>query len=146
MNKTIDYETDFSAWALHNAQLLREGKFAELDVEHLIEELEDMGNNRQELANRFIILIAHLLKWEYQPDNRSSSWKGSINEQRVRITRLIRSKPGLKPGLLNAIVDAYGDAVELASDDTSLAKSTFPTTCPYSPEQLLEKCFFPENK
>jgi hypothetical protein len=74
MNHPIDYENDFSAWALYNAQLLREGKFAELDVEHLIEELEDMGNNRPELANRFIILIAHLLKWEYQPDNRSSSW------------------------------------------------------------------------
>lgn len=146
MNKPVDYETDFSAWALHNAQLLREGKFAELDVEHLIEELEDMGNNRQELANRFIILIAHLLKWEYQPDNRSNSWKGSINEQRVRITRLIRNKPSLKPGLLNAIVDAYGDAVELASDDTGFSKSVFPTTCPYSPEQLLEKHFFPENK
>jgi hypothetical protein len=146
MNKHIDYESDFSAWALHNAQLLREGKFAELDVEHLIEELEDMGNNRQELANRFIILIAHLLKWEYQPNNRSSSWNGSINEQRVRITRLIRNKPSLKPSLLHAIVDAYDDAVELASDDTGLAKSIFPTTCPYSLEQLLEKHFFPENR
>ena len=143
MNHPIDYENDFSAWALYNAQLLREGKFAELDVEHLIEELEDMGNNRPELANRFIILIAHLLKWEYQPDNRSSSWQGSINEPRVRISRLLRNKPSLKPSLLNAIVDAYSDAVELASDDTGLAKSTFPTTCPYSLEQLLEKRFFP---
>ena len=60
-----EYDTDFYAWALHNAQLLRERRFSELDVEHLIEELEDMGNNKQELTSRFIVLIGHLLKWEY---------------------------------------------------------------------------------
>jgi hypothetical protein len=85
MNKLFDYETDFYAWALHNAQLLREGKFSELDVDHLVEELEDMGNNKPELASRFIILIAHLLKWEYQPERRGRSWERSIDEQRSQI-------------------------------------------------------------
>ena len=85
MSKVVDYETDFYSWALHNAKLLKEGKFAELDVDHLIEELEDMGNNRQELASRFMVLIGHLLKCEYQPTHRSSSWEGSINEQRLQI-------------------------------------------------------------
>ena len=88
----IDYETDFYAWALHNAQLLRQGRWSEIDVEHLAEELEDMGNNKQELASRFIVLIGHLLKWEYQPTHRSSSWQGSINEQRLQINRLIRTE------------------------------------------------------
>ena len=65
MNKVIDYEKDFYSWALHHAQLLREGRFAELDIEHLAEELEDMGkSDRRSLENRCIILIAHLLKWE----------------------------------------------------------------------------------
>ncbi len=140
---STEYDTDFYAWALHNAQLLREKRFSELDVEHLIEELEDMGNNKQELVSRFIILIAHLLKWEYQPDKHNSSWRGSINEQRVRIARLIRNKPSLKPGLSPAIEDAYPDAVELAGDDTGLPSSTFPKTCPYSQQQLLEKSFWP---
>jgi len=145
MGKMADYDTDFYAWALYNARLLKEGKFSELDVEHLIEELEDMGNNRQELANRFIILIAHLLKWQYQPDKRSSHWEGSINEQRVRIMRLIRQKPSLKPGFAHAILDAYPDAVALAVKDTKKPATCFPQACPYSIEQLLDEHFYPES-
>ncbi|MDY6991592.1 MAG: DUF29 domain-containing protein [Pseudomonadota bacterium] len=138
MGKMADYDTYFYAWALYNARLLKEGKFSELDVEHLIEELEDRGNNRQELANRFIILLAHLLKWQYQPDKRSS---GSINEQRVRIMRLIRQKPSLKPGFAHAILDA----VALAVKDTKKPATCFPQACPYSIEQLLDEHFYPES-
>lgn len=144
MNKVFDYETDLYSWAQHNAQLLKEGKFSELDVKHLIEELEDMGkSDRQEVESRFAVLIGHLLKWEYQSNQRSSSWQASINEQRMRIARKIRKNPSLKPYLPEAIADAYLDAVELASDDTGLPKSTFPQICPYSSEQLLEKSFLP---
>lgn len=143
MNKVVDYETDFYHWALHNAQLLKEGKFSELDVEHLIEELEDMGNNRQELASRFMVLIGHLLKWEYQPNHRSSSWEGSINEQRLQINWLIQDKPSLKPNLLPAVTKAYPQAVKLAAKDTNLPQTQFPQECPYTLEQLLDEDFYP---
>ncbi len=146
MNKAVDYEKDINEWALYNAQLLREGRLSEIDVQHLIEELEDMGNNKQELANRFIILIAHLLKCEYQPTQRSRSWEGSINEQRIRIIRLIRKKPSLRPSLISAITDAYPDAVDLAIEDTKLTPTRFPQKCPYSIEQMLDKSFYPEAK
>ncbi len=143
MSKVVDYETDFYSWALHNAQLLKEGKFAELDVEHLIEELEDMGNNRHELASRFMVLIGHLLKWEYQPNHRSSSWEGSINEQRLQINWLIQDKPSLKPNLLPAVTKAYPKAVKLATKDTKLPPTQFPQACPYTLEQLLDEDFYP---
>jgi len=147
MSQSIDYETDRYEWALYHVQLLREGRLSELDIEHLIEALEDMGkSDRRALENRFIILIAHLLKWAYQPDQRSNSWESTINEQRLRISRLIRQEPSLKRYLLEAISDAYPDAVTLASDDSGLAKSHFPEVCPYSQEQLLEKKFFPQAK
>jgi hypothetical protein len=143
MDKMIDYETDFYAWALHNALLLRQGRWSEIDVEHLAEELEDMGNNQPELASRFIVLIGHLLKWEYQPTHRSSSWRSSINEQRLQINRLVRKKPSLKPGLATAITDAYPDAVRLAAKDTYNSTDYFPQECPYSTEQLLNEDFYP---
>jgi len=143
MSKAVDYETDFYYWALHNAQLLKEGKFSELDVEHLIEELEDMGNNRQELASRFMVLIGHLLKWEHQPNHRSSSWEGSINEQRLQINWLIQDKPSLKPNLLPAVTKAYPQAVKLAAKDTKLPQTQFPQECPYTLEQLLDEDFYP---
>jgi hypothetical protein len=37
------YETDFYAWAREQAALLRAGRFRELDLEHLVEEVEDLG-------------------------------------------------------------------------------------------------------
>ncbi len=144
MNKIVNYETDFYEWALYNAQLLREGRLSEIDVKHLIEELEDMGNHRQELASRFIVLIGHLLKWEYQPDHRSSSWRGSIDEQRIQINRLIRKKPSLKPGLLIAVNDAYGDAIKIAAKETGISKAHLPQENPYTIEQLLNEELYPE--
>lgn len=142
---TSDYYKDFYAWALHNAQLLREGRFSELDVNHLVEELEDMGNNKQELASRFIILIAHLLKWEYQPERRGSSWERSIDEQRSQIDWLLQNKPSLKPGLTDAVTKIYSRAVKLAAKETKLPLAHFPSICSYSIEQLLDEDFYPGN-
>ena len=70
------YQTDYSAWAAQNAELLRAGRYAELDIEHLLEELSDMGKSEQRaLENRLTILIAHLLKWEYQLQTLSDRWQ-----------------------------------------------------------------------
>jgi hypothetical protein len=145
MNKLFDYETDFYAWALHNAQLLREGRFSELDIEHLVVELEDMGSNKQELASRFIILIAHLLKWEYQPTHRGRSWERSIDEQRSQIDWLLQNKPSLKPQLVDAVTQVYSRAVKLAAKETKIPITNFPPACPYSIEQLLDEDFYPED-
>lgn len=79
------YETDFYAWTLEQAKLLKQGKLNQLDILNLIEEIESLGKReKQELRNRLGILIGHLLKWEYQSDKRSNSWKATIREQRDR--------------------------------------------------------------
>ncbi|MGB7087135.1 MAG: DUF29 family protein [Phormidesmis sp.] len=41
MSKT--YLIDFNAWTDQTAQLLRAGRWAEIDIEHLIGEIEDLG-------------------------------------------------------------------------------------------------------
>jgi hypothetical protein len=145
MNNTELYENDFNAWIAQQIGLLKAGKTNEIDTEHLIEELEEMGiSSLRELESRFVILIAHLLKWQFQFDQQSGSWRGSINEQRVQILRLLRKVPSLKRQINDAITDAYPDALEIAIDETGLAESCFPKTCPYSVEQLLDKQFYPD--
>ena len=140
----LEYEQDFQGWINQHITLLKTGKVNELDVEHLIAELEDMGkSNVRELESRFVILIAHLLKWQFQVDKQNSGWRGSIIEQRVQILRLLRKIPSLKRELPNAVSDAYTDALCLAIDETGLPKKTFPLACPYSLEQLLDKTFYP---
>jgi len=144
MQPTELYEYDFNEWIVQQIALLKQGRTNEIDAIHLITELEEMGKSHlRELESRFIILIAHLLKWQFQPNQQSSSWRGSINEQRLQLSRLLRKTPSLKPEVIHAVTEVYQDALELAIDDTGLAASTFPTTCPYSIEQLLDKTFYP---
>ena len=64
------YQTDYATWAQRHAELLRAGRYTELDLEHLLDELSDMSKSeRRELESRLLILLAHLLKWEYQYHN-----------------------------------------------------------------------------
>jgi len=144
MNKVFDYEIDFYNWALHNAQLLRERRLSEIDVEHIAEELESMGKrDKRELISRLKILLAQLLKWQYQPGGRSTSWRGSIVEQRVQINDLVMENPGLRPQLLEAINIAYPVAVELAVKDTNIPTSHFPQIGPFSVDEILNEDFYP---
>jgi hypothetical protein len=146
------YEKDYTAWAHKTAELIRAGRFADLDIAHLLEELEGMGaSERNELANRFEVLLAHLLKWQFQyrqlserwREFKGDSWNNTIKEQRRRIERLLRKTPGLKSEVQGVIAHAYQDAREDAADETGLPLETFPATCPYSQAQILDKYFYP---
>ncbi len=139
------YKQDFSLWLQSQISLLKEAKFNELDSEHLIDELESMGKrDKRELVSRFIILIAHLLTWQYQTHKQSNSWRSSIIEQRKKIEYLLKNEPSLKSYINEAINSAYIDAVDLAAEETELPLSVFPSICPYNEQQLLGK-FYPES-
>jgi ribosomal protein L29 len=142
--KTTLYEADFVQWSDRTAQLLREHRFADLDLDHLIEEIEDLGNrHRDALESQLTQLLMHLLKWQFQPDHRSSSWNGSIKKARKQIKRLCRRYPNLKNYLEQCISDCYSDAVEDATDETGLPPSTFPAECPYAIADILSSEFLP---
>jgi Domain of unknown function DUF29 len=136
------YETDFYAWTGEQVKLLKEGKLNQIDIVNLIEEIESLGKQeRQELRKRLGILIGHLLKWEYQSNKRSNSWKATIREQRRRIKEHLEDNPSLKSYLSEAIVYAYQDGVDLAIQETNLPDLTFPTENPYSLSQILDPNF-----
>ncbi|MBK1695155.1 hypothetical protein CKO09_10445 [Chromatium weissei] len=146
------YDTDYSAWTLQTAELLRAGRFSELDMEHLLTELSDMSkSDRRELYNRLLILIAYLLKWEYQyhllhdrwQEFKGDSWQRTIIEQRKQITVLLRHAPSLKAIVNEVIAESYPDAVDLAQKETRLPITTFPSICPYDLTQLLDDDYHP---
>jgi hypothetical protein len=147
MGRITDYEKDFYGWALHNAELLRQGRLSEIDIEHIAEELESTGKrDRRELTSRFKILLAHLLKWQYQPKYRGRSWQRSVDEQRSEIIDLITDNPHLKNYISQSLIDAYPKAVKLAVKETRLSTNSFPLECPYSLENILAENFYPENE
>jgi ribosomal protein L29 len=139
------YESDFYAWTQEQAALLRAGRFAELDVEHIIEEIEDMGKSeRRELASRLEVILADLLKWQYQKGLRSTSWLATIKEQRRRIARHLGKNRSLKAGLEDLLVQAYEDARYTAGIETGYSEIAFPAACPWTLEQVLDPDFLPE--
>jgi hypothetical protein len=133
------YETDFYAWTREQAELLRAGKLPALDVAHLAQEIESIGRNeRNRLADRLAVLLAHLLKWRFQPGLRCNSWRLTIREQRRRAARVLAQNPSLG-GVLDAILaDSYGDAVLMAERETGLPESTFPAACPWTFDQAMQ--------
>jgi hypothetical protein len=138
------YDQDFSAWTEQQAGLLRAGRLAELDVQHLVEEIESMGRSeRRELVNRLVILMLHLLKWRYQPALRGNSWRLSIKAQRIRLASHLGDNPSLKAYLDAAIARAYQLAVIEAEKQTGLPAATFPERCPFSFAEMADEQFWP---
>jgi Domain of unknown function DUF29 len=68
----------------------------EIDVANLLEEIEDMGRSeKRAIESNLVVLLTHLIKYQSQPDQRSSSWRGSIVEHRRRLRNLLRESPSL---------------------------------------------------
>lgn len=138
------YEQDFYAWTQEQSRLLRLGKLQGLDLENLAEEIESLGKQqKQELRNRFGVLIGHLLKWEYQPHLRGKSWKVTIDLQREEIVDLVDENPSLKPYLEEAIARSYKQAIALVVKETPLDKDNLPAECLYTFAQVLDQDFYP---
>jgi len=140
------YERDFHAWAEQQAALLREGRLAQADVPHIAEEIESMGRSeKRELVNRLVILLLHLLKWQHQPSLRGNSWRLSIKEQRLRLASHLEDNPSLKSRLDKAIAEAYRLAVIEAERESGLPESSFPQTCPFTFEQMMDEGYWPDG-
>ncbi|MGR3808568.1 protein of unknown function DUF29 [Pasteurella testudinis DSM 23072] len=143
---SITYNTDYYGWIKEQTKLLKAGALDRLDIENLTEEMESMGRKElSELRNRLRILIAHLLKWKYQPSYRGQSWSRTIVEQRFCIEDLIEDSPSLKHEIsVEGFIDkVWKKAVDLAARETGLTAPTFPKTAIWTLEEILDPDFLP---
>jgi hypothetical protein len=141
------YEADFYAWTQEQARLLRERRWDDLDLENLVDEVESVGkSDKHQIESRLEILLAHLLKWKYQPGGRGNSWMATIFEQRGRIARLVEDSPSLREFQRQEVSRSYVAGRLLAAKETGIAFGLFPEECPFSPEQVLDPEFWPEDR
>jgi Domain of unknown function DUF29 len=139
------YDEDFYAWANEQAALLRAGDLSRADVEHIAQEIESMGRTeKRELASRLKVLIAHLLKWRFQPEKRTKSWEVSIRVQRRELVDHMDDNPSLKPLIDRVLEKAYPDAALVAALETGLSETVFPQRCPWTFAQMIDEQFWPE--
>ena len=136
------YDEDFVLWSEQQAGLLRRrasGELineAELDWTHIAEELEAVGSNtRRELRNRLMRLLQHLLKWQYQPELRSRSWRSTIRTQRNEIGDLLGDNPSLVARLPELFIAAYQRARTEAMEETGLL--SLPDVPPFTIDDAL---------
>jgi hypothetical protein len=139
------YKADFNLWIEQTTQLLRSHSWHEIDVEHLIEEVEGLGKSeRRSIASQLTRLLLHLLKWQYQPQRRSDSWLDSITDSRTQIELAILDSPSLKSYPTEQLEESYQRARRQAAKQTELLISLFPEKCPFSVELVLDEDWLPE--
>lgn len=144
MTTSKTYLIDFNTWTDQTAQLLRAGRWAEVDIEHLIEEIEDLGKrDRWAITSQLIRLLLHLLKWQYQPERRTDSWLDSITDARIQIELALEDSPSLNNYLAEQVETSYQKALRQAVRQTSLDMVRFPQSCPYLLEQVLDESWLP---
>ena len=140
------YKTDFNLWLRETVNLLRKGEVEKLDIENLAEEIEDIGNNRKDaLESNLIMVLQYLLKWKYQPQKRTNSWKASITEHSLRLNKALKKSPSLKPYFQDVFGECYQDARLITSQETGLDICIFPETCPFEQVNVLNPQYLPED-
>lgn len=140
------YDTDFYQWSQQQAALVRAGKVHKLDCDNVAEELESLGISQwHALESRLDVLVRHLLKWCYQAGRQSRSWQRTILEQRRRVRRLLRRSPSLRRQVPTMIAEEYVSLRTQTALETGLPEATFPETCPWTAEQVMDDGFWPEE-
>jgi Domain of unknown function DUF29 len=137
------YDTDFYAWTQDQSAHLRAKQWPALDVDHLAEEIESLGNEQAHAVESHLhIALLHLLKVAYQGQRRRG-WLRSIDNARTEIERRLRRNRGLRPMLPMLLEDAYRTARRSAARQTGLPLATFPEACPWTLERVLDEDFLP---
>jgi Domain of unknown function DUF29 len=142
MNET--YLVDFNSWIDQTAQLLRDRRWQEIDVAHLIEEIQDLGKSEKRgISSQLTRLLLHLLKWQFQPQRRSDSWIDSITDARTQIELAIEDSPSLINYPALQLNESYKRARRQAVKQTDMEASVFPEDCPYSLDCVLDEDWLP---
>lgn len=143
--KTL-YEQDFNLWLEETVNLLKTRQLERVDYENLIEEIESMGiSHKNALESNLMQVLMHLLKWQYQKEKRTNSWRYSIIEHRDRLERAFRDSPSLKRYFDDVLENCYQKARRFASEETGLDIKTFPVDLPFTKEQILNPDYLPQD-
>lgn len=125
------------AWAFEQAQLLRLGRFSELDLPNVIEEIESLGREvRLQLSFYYRDLMAYLLEWQSSPENQTAELRKAILECRFGIETEEKDAKSLRDAAKQTMRECYAEAVALAMMATGLPRECFPIECPFTVDFL----------
>ncbi|MBS0016950.1 MAG: DUF29 domain-containing protein [Arthrospira sp. SH-MAG29] len=141
------YDTDYNLWVLETVKYLENQAFDCLDLDHLIEEITDLGRrDKKKLKSLLRNLIEHLLKlkyWEAERSNNYGHWRGEVTNFRKQIKDELEDSPSLKPYLQQIFEQCYQDGREIASVRSQLPLDTFPEKAIANLDEVLDENWFP---
>ena len=138
------YESDFHAWAQQQAELIRSGRFGELDRDRLVEEVSELGKSiDHSLKSAYRLIAMHLLKLMFQPGKATESWRETVRRERSNVDDLLDSFPALKSKASLLFGNAYAKARKEAAVETGLPLVSFPADPPFTREQAEDRRFWP---
>ncbi|UJS26354.1 DUF29 domain-containing protein [Thiothrix winogradskyi] len=134
---------DYRAWAATQAKLLRQHQFAQLDLEHLAEEVEAMGTSGKRVLEVLLTdLLVNLVKWQYQPVYVMRR-QFAISGQRKRLNWLLKDNPDMAEQLPQTLTRAYELAVLAVAETTGIQPNRLPDQCPWTFAQISSADFLP---
>jgi hypothetical protein len=143
--QTSLYEQDYYLWLKKTIQLLQDDKLSDLDRQNLIEELEDMARSQKKaVKSNLTVILWHLLKYKYQPDKRTNSWKLILFEHRDGLSEDFADSLSFKPFFEEVFNECYNKARQKAAIETGLPIETFPFESPFPPDETLNPKYLPD--
>jgi hypothetical protein len=140
------YDIDDDEWLEQTINLLKNHQFQQLDLDNLIEELEYLGREKKNaVASLLEQIIRHLLLlqyWTTEAEYNAVHWQEEIYNFRTQLRRTITTN--LRKYLEDELTSIYQDALGFVKIKTTNLV-TFPTECPYSLEQLLDRSWLPNQ-
>ncbi len=103
-------------------------------------------NDKNALKSNLRTILMHLLKYKYQPDKRTNSWKYTIIEHRIRLEDTFKTSPSLYRFLEDIFNESYQYARKLAAGETGLSIQIFPPESPFTIEEVLNPDFLPDER
>jgi hypothetical protein len=132
------YEDDLYRWAQETAQAIRERRFDEIDIEHVADEVLDVGkSDLRALRSQIERILLHLMKIRYQPNKETRSWTLTIEEARARAEQSFEESPSFRRMIDDLLPKAYRTARLQTIRQTGLAPDVFPPECPFSVDDVL---------
>ena len=134
------YDADYAAWLDAQIEALRDRRFDELDLEHLIDEVNDLGiSSFNGFVSALRIVLLHMLKWDVQEDYRSRGWANSIKEHRECVEDVLEQSPSYRSRIDAALAKAYRQARVEAALETRLPLRSFPASNPFTFDQIMTR-------
>lgn len=137
-------DRDYAAWVLHQVELIKAGRWSELDRDNLVDEIESLERTSfDELIAAVKCVVRQMLTWDVQEDERNRAWADRIEAYRGEVMQEVSESPSYFDRRHDVLAKAYHLARFEMSQEDKLPFRLFPEACPYGWDDILTRKHLP---